>query len=153
MLDWKIPWPSFWPRRQVCHRNKAEALRYLDCGSSAIVDWLNPVTVYPVINQKRICFMQRMWRSSRVQTSICYKSPWKNGAVNWIFQRDLIWISYGKYSSQGGTASIVGPKEPCGGTLLTKLTVPCKNILAGLAITSVWNVMGFVLFCFMFMFV
>lgn len=46
-------------------------------------------------------------------------------------------VSYGKYSSQGGTASIVGPKEPCGGTLLTKLTVPCKNVLAGLAITSV----------------
>ena len=46
-------------------------------------------------------------------------------------------VSYGKYSSQGGTAPIVGPKEPCGGTLLTKLTVPCKNILAGLAITSV----------------
>lgn len=47
-------------------------------------------------------------------------------------------VSYGKYSSQGGTASTVGPKEPCGGTSLTKLFVPRKNVLGGLSIT--WSV-------------
>lgn len=52
----------------------------------------------------------------------------KEWGSNLKFSKGSHMVSYGKYSSQGGTASAVGPKEPCGGTSLTKLTVPCKNV-------------------------
>ncbi|KAF7586409.1 hypothetical protein BBP40_008932 [Aspergillus hancockii] len=43
-------------------------------------------------------------------------------------------VSYGKYNSKPGSSSVVGPKEPCGGTEKTQLTIPCKNVLHGLRI-------------------
>ncbi|KAB8250648.1 hypothetical protein F9C07_11412 [Aspergillus flavus] len=41
------------------------------------------------------------------------------------FPRGTHMVSYGKYNSEDKSA---GPKEPCGGTEKTKLTIPCKNV-------------------------
>ncbi|OGM48938.1 hypothetical protein ABOM_003213 [Aspergillus bombycis] len=49
------------------------------------------------------------------------------------FPKGTHMVSYGRYNSKPGSNS-VGPKEPCGGTEKTQLSMPCKNIAHNLGI-------------------
>ncbi|KAI9035148.1 uncharacterized protein KD926_004464 [Aspergillus affinis] len=57
--------------------------------------------------------------------------------LNLKFPKGTHMVSYGKYNSEPGSSS-VGPKEPCGGTERTKLTISCKDVLSYMGID--WSI-------------